>query len=235
MKKIVLIFLIFIASGCADLIKIANSLPQTTTSSSIDIAGGLKEALKKGITTQVSKLTLTDGFYNNQMVRILLPDELKVVEQSLRNIGLGALADKGIKMLNTAASDAVKEATPIFVNAITSMTFSDAKGILMGGQEAATQYLKRTTSTSLYTKFFPVVKNSFSKVGADAVWKEIITRYNSIPFVTKVNPDLNDYVTKKAMEGVFKMIAVEEKNIRTNINARTSNLLKQVFALQDRK
>lgn len=234
MKKLALIFLIFIASGCADLIKIANSLPQATTSSSIDIAGGLKEALKKGISTQVSKLILTDGFYNNQLVRILIPEELKVVEQGLRNVGLGSLADKGIKMLNTAASDAVKEATPIFVNAVTSMTFSDARSILMGGQESATQYLIRTTSSSLYSKFFPVVKNSFSKVGADAVWKEIITKYNSLPFVNKVNPDLNDYVTKKAMDGVFKMIAIEERNIRTNINARTSNLLKQVFALQDK-
>ncbi|HPE40257.1 MAG TPA: DUF4197 domain-containing protein [Bacteroidales bacterium] len=234
MKKITLILLIFIASGCADLIKIANSLPQNTTNTSIDIAGGLKEALKKGITSQVTKLTYTDGFYNNQLVRILLPNELKVVEQTLRNVGLGSLADKGIKMLNTAASDAVKEATPIFVNAITSMSFTDARGILMGGQEAATQYLIRTTSSSLYSKFFPVVKNSFSRVGADAVWNEIITKYNSIPLVNKVNPDLNDYVTKKAMDGVFKMIAIEEKNIRTNINARTSTLLKQVFALQDK-
>lgn len=237
MKKIYAIFLVLMLSGCADLQKFISSLPapSTSTGSSIDIAGGLKEALNRGITTQVTKLMATDGFYNNQMVRILLPEELKKVEQTLRNIGLGSLADKGIKMLNTAASDAVKEATPIFVNAITTMSFSDAKGILMGGQEAATQYLKRTTSPALYSKFLPVVKNSFSKVGADVVWREIITKYNSIPLVTKVNPDLNDYVTNKAMEGVFKMIAIEERNIRTNINARTSNLLKQVFALQDKK
>lgn len=238
MKKIYFIVIIFLLTGCADLQKVLSSLPSptsTSTSSQIDIAGGLKEALKKGVSTQVTKLMVTDGFYNNQLVRILLPDELKKVDQALRNLGLGALADKGIKMLNTAASDAVKEATPIFVNAITSMTFNDARGILMGGQESATQYLKNTTSSALYSKFFPVVKNSFSKVGADVVWHEIITKYNSIPLVTKVNPDLNNYVTNKAMEGVFKMIAIEEKNIRTNINARTSTLLKQVFALQDRK
>lgn len=235
MKKLLFIALIFILSGCADLQNVLSSLPPPSSmTSQIDIAGGLKEALNKGISTQVTKLTSTDGFFNNQLVRILLPEELKVVDQTLRNIGLGALADKGLKMLNSAASDAVKEATPIFVNAVTSMTFNDAKGILMGGQEAATQYLKRTTSPALYSKFMPVVKNSFAKVGADAVWKEIITKYNSIPLVTKVNPDLNDYVTNKAMDGVFKMIAVEEKNIRTNINARSSNLLKQVFALQDK-
>lgn len=238
MKKIYFIVIIFLLTGCADLQKVLSSLPSptsTSTSSQIDIAGGLKEALKKGVSAQVTKLMVTDGFYNNQLVRILLPDELKKVDQALRNLGLGALADKGIKMLNTAASDAVKEATPIFVNAITSMTFNDARGILMGGQESATQYLKNTTSSALYSKFFPVVKNSFSKVGADVVWREIITKYNSIPLVTKVNPDLNNYVTNKAMEGVFKMIAIEEKNIRTNINARTSTMLKQVFALQDRK
>lgn len=238
MKKLFFIALIFLLTGCADLQKVLSSLPSPTSSSSssqIDIAGGLREALKKGVSAQVTKLMVTDGFYNNQLVRILLPDELKKVDQALRNIGLGSLADKGIKLLNTAASDAVKEATPIFVNAITSMSFNDARGILMGGQESATQYLKNTTSSALYSKFFPVVKNSFSKVGADVVWKEIITKYNSIPLVTKVNPDLNNYVTNKAMEGVFKMIAIEEKNIRTNINARTSTLLKQVFALQDRK
>lgn len=238
MKKLFFIALIFLLTGCADLQKVLSSLPSPTSSSSssqIDIAGGLREALKKGVSAQVTKLMVTDGFYNNQLVRILLPDELKKVDQALRNIGLGSLADKGIKLLNTAASDAVKEATPIFVNAITSISFNDARGILMGGQESATQYLKNTTSSALYSKFFPVVKNSFSKVGADVVWKEIITKYNSIPLVTKVNPDLNNYVTNKAMEGVFKMIAIEEKNIRTNINARTSTLLKQVFALQDRK
>ncbi len=235
MKKAIFILLVLLLSGCADFIKIASNLPITSTSSSIDIGGGLKEALKKGISLQVSKLTATDGFFNNSMVKIQLPEELKVVEQALRNVGLGTLADKGIKMLNTAASDAVKEATPIFVDAVTNISFSDAKTILMGSQDAATQYLKRTTTSSLYAKFFPVVKNSFSKVGADAVWKEIITKYNSIPLVTKLNPDLNDYVTNKALDGVYKMIAVEEKNIRTNINARTSSLLQKVFALQDKK
>jgi hypothetical protein len=190
--------------------------------------------LNNGIAKQVTKLTQTDGFYNNSLVRISLPDELKVVEQGLRNIGLGSLADQGIKALNTAASDAVKEATPIFVNAVSTLTFSDAQAILMGSQDAATQYLQRTTSQQLYQKFFPVVKNSFSKVGADAIWREIITKYNAIPLVNPINPDLNDYVTNKALEGVFKMIAIEEKNIRTDVNARTSTLLKQVFALQDK-
>ena len=140
-----------------------------------------------------------------------------------------------MKVLNRAAEDAVKEATPIFVDAVKQMTFNDAKNILMGNESSATTYLQNTTSTALYAKFNPVIKNSFAKVGADKVWTNIITKYNAIPLVTKVNPDLTDYTTNKAMEGVFKMIAVEEKDIRTNLTARSSDLLKKVFALQDKK
>ena len=239
MKKIYVILAIFLMTGCAEMQQVLTTVASdyvsgNTGGSSINIAGGLKEALNNGIAKQVTLLTRTDGFYNNSLVRISIPDELKVVEQALRNIGLGSLADKGIKALNTAASDAVKEATPIFVSAVSSLTFSDAKAILMGSQDAATQYLQRTTSQALYQKFFPVVKNSFSKVGADEIWREIINKYNAIPLVNPVNPDLNDYVTNKALEGVFKMIAIEEKNIRTDINAGTSTLLKEVFALQDK-
>ena len=148
---------------------------------------------------------------------------------------MSSLADEGLKVLNRAAEDAVKEATPIFVDAVKQMTFNDAKNILMGNESSATTYLQNTTSTALYAKFNPVIKNSFAKVGADKVWTNIITKYNSIPLVKKVNPDLTDYTTNKAMEGVFKMVAVEEKEIRTNLNARSSDLLKKVFALQDKK
>lgn len=203
--------------------------------SNTDIASGLKEALNEGVSKQVTKLTATDGFYRNDAVKILLPDELKKVDAKLRQIGMGAYADEGLRLLNRAAEDAVKEATPIFVNAITSMSFNDAKKILMGNDNSATSYLQGTTSKPLYGKFSPVVKNSLSKVGADKVWEGLITKYNSLPMVEKVNPDLTDYVTGKALEGVFKMIAVEEKNIRTNLASRTSDLLKKVFALQDKK
>lgn len=143
------------------------------------------------------------------------------------------MADEGVKVLNRAAEDAVKEATPIFVNAITSMKIADAKNILLGADNSATSYLQTSTSTALYSKFSPVIQQSLEKVGADKIWANLIAQYNKVPLVTKVNPDLNDYVTDKAMEGVFKMIAVEEKDIRTNISARTSPLLKKVFALQD--
>lgn len=235
MKKIFPLLLVFSFISCAEMQQVLNQLPQTGTTGTIDIAGGLKEALNNGITKQVSKLTATDGFYKNEAVKILLPEELRKVDSGLRRIGLSSLADEGLKVLNRAAEDAVKEATPIFVSAVKNMSFTDAKGILLGNDTSATSYLQNSTSVSLYSKFNPVIKNSFSKVGADKVWANIITKYNSIPLVTKVNPDLTDYVTNQAMNGVFKMVAVEEKNIRNNISARTTPLLQKVFAMQDNK
>lgn len=237
MKKIALLMIAAGAiSGCAELQQIANQLPAVMAQENmVNISGGLKEALNNGVSKQVSKLTATDGFYKNSMVKILLPAELQTIDSGLRKIGMGSLADEGIKAINRTAEDAVKTATPIFVNAITQMTFTDAKNILMGNQNAATLYLQNTTSTALYSKFNPVIRNSYAKVGADKVWSNIITKYNAIPMVKKINPDLTDYTTTKAMEGVFKMIAIEEKNIRTNVSARTSTLLQQVFALQDKK
>jgi hypothetical protein len=235
MKKVVLSLMAFSLFSCAEMQQVMDQLPQGTGLTQAEIGNGLKEALNNGISKQVTKLTTTDGFFKNEAVKILLPEELKIVDTKLRQIGLSSLADEGLKVLNRAAEDAVKEATPIFVDAVKQMTFNDAKNILMGNNTAATTYLQNTTSNALYTKFNPVIKNSFAKVGADQVWNNIITKYNSIPLVTKVNPDLTDYTTNKAMDGVFKMIAVEEGNIRTNLNARSSDLLKKVFEMQDKK
>ena len=234
MKTFLSLVVMFTLLSCAELQQVANQFPELNPNGP-DISGGLKEALNNGVSKQVSKLTALDGFYRNEAVKILMPEELQKVDRALRKIGLSSLADDGIKMLNRAAEDAVKESTPIFVNAVTSMSFSDAKNILMGNESAATMYLQSTTTTPLYAKFNPVIKNSFAKVGADKVWTNIITKYNQIPFVTKVNPDLTDYTTNKALDGVFKMIAVEEKNIRTNLSSRTSTLLQRVFAMQDKK
>jgi len=235
MKKVIFSLMAFSLFSCAEMQQVMDQLPQGTGLTQAEIGNGLKEALNNGISKQVTKLTTTDGFFKNEAVKILLPDELKIVDTKLRQIGLSSLADEGLKVLNRAAEDAVKEATPIFVDAVKQMTFNDAKNILMGNNTAATTYLQNTTSNALYAKFNPVIKNSFTKVGADQVWNNIITKYNSIPLVTKVNPDLTDYTTNKAMDGVFKMIAVEEGNIRTNLNARSSDLLKKVFAMQDKK
>lgn len=236
MKKIVLSIAFLSLVGCAEIQQVLEQIPQQTgVLSQAEMGNGLKEALNNGITKQVSKLTATDGFFRNEAVKILLPEELQKVDTKLRQLGMSKLADDGLRILNRAAEDAVKEATPIFVDAVTQITFTDAKNILLGDESSATTYLQNTTSTALYGKFNPVIKNSFAKVGADKIWTQIITKYNSIPLVKKVNPDLTDYTTNKAMEGVFKMIAVEEKDIRTNFSARTSDLLRRVFALQDKK
>ena len=236
MKKIVVSLVAFSLFGCAEMQQVMDQLPQGTgVLSQAEIGSGLKEALNNGITKQVSKLTATDGFYRNEAVKIFLPEELQTVDKKLRQIGLSKLADEGLKVINRAAEDAVKEATPIFVTAVKQMSFNDAKNILLGNDSSATNYLQNTTSTSLQAKFTPVIQNSYTRVGADKIWSEIITKYNSLPLVKKVNPNLTEYTTSKAMEGVFKMIAVEEKDIRTNLSARSSVLLKKVFALQDGK
>ena len=234
MNKIFLLLLVISFSSCVEMQQVLQQLPQTQ-GMGLDISGGLKEALNNGVANQVSKLTATDGFFRNEAVKILLPAELQKVDKTLRTLGMSKLADEGLKAINRTAEDAVKEATPIFVDAIRNMSFTDARNILMGNESAATSYLQSAITTALYGKFNPVIKNSFTKVGADKIWENLINKYNTIPLVTKVNPDLTDYVTNQALNGVFKMITVEEKKIRTDLNARTSNLLKQVFAMQDRK
>lgn len=237
MKKTLIVLLTFFTVySCAELQGVVDSLPQGGgILSNADIAAGLRQALDLGIDKQVAKLTKTDGFYRNELVKIMLPAELQKVDKGLRDIGLGSLADEGLKALNRAAEDAVKEATPIFVNAVKEITFNDAKNILLGTDDAATKYLTTKTQTSLYDKFHPVINNSFSKVGADQIWQNLITRYNAIPFTTNVNPDLTDYVTAEALKGVYTMIAVEEKEIRASVGARSTDLLRRVFALQDSK
>lgn len=233
MKKTFLLFISMSLFSCAELQQVVNTLPQVGEISNADIASGLRQALDNGIDKQVSKLTQTDGFYRSELVKIMLPAELQRVDRTLRDIGLGNLADEGLRVLNRAAEDAVKEATPIFVNAVRQITFDDARNILLGSDNAATQYLSNKTTNELYGRFSPVISNSLNKVGATQVWNNIITQYNAIPLTNNVNPDLADYVTQEALKGVFTMIAVEEKEIRNNFSSRTTDLLRRVFALQD--
>jgi len=232
-RKFLAIFILFNMTACAELQQVVNNLPQGGALGNTEIASGLRQALDLGVDKQVTKLTQQDGFFKNELVKILLPAELQKVDKALRDIGLSKLADEGLKVLNRAAEDAVKEATPIFINAINDITFDDAKNILLGNNDAATQYLTSKTQDALYIKFSPVIKNSFNKVGADDIWNNLIQKYNAIPFTNNVNPDLTDYVTHEALKGVFTMIAMEEKDIRTKISSRSTDLLKKVFALQD--
>ena len=233
MKKIFALCFVFTLFSCAELQNVVNSLPSGTGIDNATIGNGLKQALDFGIDKQVTKLTQKDGFYKNPLVKILLPEELQKVDKTLRQLGLGNLADEGIKSLNRAAEDAVKEATPIFIDAVKTLSFTDVRNILLGSENAATQYLEGKTQQALYGKFSPVINNSFAKVGADQIWTNLITRYNNLPLTTDVNPDLTDYVTQEALKGVYAMIAVEEKQIRTKTANRTTELLRKVFALQD--
>lgn len=235
-KRILVLVIAIQFAGCAELQKIASQLPSGGgVLSQEQIGNGLRQALDNGIKNQVTKLTAKDGFFRNELVKIALPEELQAVDKGLRKIGLSNLADEGIKVLNRAAEDAVQTATPIFINAVKEISFNDAKNILLGDKNAATNYLQTKTEQQLYQSFSPVINNSFSKVGADKVWSNLITRYNSIPFVKKVDSDLTAYVTNQALKGVFTMIEVEEKGIREKAGLRNTTLLKQVFALQDNR
>lgn len=239
MKKIIIIFGAILLMSCAEMQQILQQLPNEINTpkglTQLDIANGLKSALNKGVREEVTKLAVQNGFYGNTATRILLPKELRKVEQTLRKFGMGQLADSGIKALNRAAEDAVKEAIPIFSNAVTTMTFTDAKQILLGQENAATSYLQSKTATALYDKFTPIIRRSFAKVGADKIWNTIIKQYNQLPLMGRINPNLTDYTTQQALASVFKMIAVKEKDIRTKLSSRTTTLLRRVFALQDNK
>jgi hypothetical protein len=194
-----------------------------------EVGEGLKEALVKGISIGADQVSQVDGYFKNPQLKIPFPPDVKKVEDKLRQIGLGNEVDKFVMTLNRGAEDAAKEAKPIFITAIRSMTIQDAWAILRGEPDAATQYLKKTTTLQLKEKFGPVIQNSLDKVSATKYYSDLVNSYNRIPLVQKVNPDLNEYATDLAIQGLFTMIAKEEKNIRENPVARTTELLKKVF------
>ncbi len=198
------------------------------------IAQGLKEALRKGVEKGVQQLAVQNGFYKSPY-KILLPKEAQQVTEKLRFIpGFTNVESIVIEKINHAAEDAVQQAKPIFVDAIVNMSISDAMAILKGGNDAATSYLVRSTSNSLYKAFNPIIVESLNKFGALEYWTNAVTAYNKIPLIKKVNPRLDDYITHKAMDALFDKVKKEELNIRTNLRARTTDLLRQVFALQDK-
>ncbi|OUJ72818.1 DUF4197 domain-containing protein [Hymenobacter crusticola] len=215
-----------------------SQIPKTTTSSTTtgtgnvsqtEAANGLKEALVQGISKGTDQASKTDGFYLNKLIRIPFPPDAQRVANTLRTIGLGSQVDKFELSLNRGAEDAAKSAKPIFLSAIKSLTFKDVWGILTGEKDAATSYLKRTTTSQLTTAFKPIIQQSLDKVSATRYYTDLTTRYNKIPLVTPVNTDLNDYATGKAIDGLFTLVAQEEANIRENPVARTTDLLKRVF------
>ncbi len=194
-----------------------------------EVGSGLKEALTQGISKGADALSQTDGYFKNPLIKIPFPPDAQRMEKRLREIGMGDDVDNFILTLNRGAEDAAQKAKPIFVAAIKNMTITDAMSILKGQPDAATQYLKKATTSQLATQFKPVIKASLDKVSATKNYNNLAGAYNKIPFVKKVNPDLDAYTTNLAIQGLFSTIANEEKNIRANPAARTSDLLKKIF------
>ena len=237
MRRIVILFAILCGACTSAQINqtindVNKAMGSETPLTTAEVAEGLKEALIKGISTGSDLASQVDGYFKNPEIKIPFPPEVKKVEDKLRQIGLGNEVDKFVMTLNRGAEDAAREAKPIFITAIKAMTIQDAWGILKGEQDAATQYLKRTTTPQLKEKFKPVIQNSLNKVSATKYYGDIVNTYNKIPFTDDVNPNLDDYATDKAIEGLFTLIAREEKNIRQDPVARTTELLKKVFGAQ---
>jgi hypothetical protein len=207
---------------------------QSAKPSSFEIGRSLKQALEIGTVKSADQLSAVDGFFANAAVKILFPPQAQKVERTLRSFGLNKLCDNVILSLNRAAEDAAKQAKPIFITAIKRMTLKDVTNILLGSQDAATQYFKNTTTGQLSTTFKPVVQNSLNKTGATLYYGDAVNQYNQIPFVRKLNPNISDYVTQKAIDGLFFEIALEELNIRKNIGARSTPLLQKVFGFADK-
>ncbi len=197
--------------------------------SNTEIISGLKEALKVGTNNSTTSAAKLDGFYKNPLIKIPFPKQASNMEKQLRSIGMGKQVDKFTQTLNRAAEDAAKSAAPIFLNSIQHITINDGLSILKGNNDAATQFLKNASNAALIAAFKPIVQKSIDKVQVTKYWKPLTKTYNQIPLVTKVNPDLNQYVTDKAIEGLFKLIAQEELKIRQNPAARINDILKKVF------
>ena len=194
-----------------------------------EIGRGLKEALTVGIKNSSSQASALDGYLGNQTIKLLFPPEALKVEAKLRQLGLGNECDKFVTALNRGAEKAAEKAVPIFVDAITQMSIQDALGILRGDKDAATLYLKKTSSIALSNAFAPIMQDAINSTGATKMYGDIAKTYNQIPFQQKINPDLQQYATQKAIDGLFLLVAQEEQKIRDNPAARVSGLLKRVF------
>ena len=209
--------------------KIESVKPSSAGLSQEEVGAGLKEALNKGIEKGVDQLSKPDGFFKDLAIKIPLPEEANKVETKLRSIGQGKKVDETIESINRAAEDATTAAKDIFVKAIKEMSINDAMSILRGDDNAATKFLDKSTRANLISKFEPIVKISLDKVGATKNWNTIFSTYNKLPFVEKVNPNLVEYATAKAIDGLFIQIAKEELKIRQDPMARVTDLLKKVF------
>lgn len=244
MKKVVFIIILASIFSSCDVLKHAQTEAEkygvdlddlTGVSSGLstaEIVSGLKEALKLGTGNAVSLLNTKDGYLKDSNLKIPFPSEAQRVADKLKQLGMGTLVDNFEESLNRAAESAAADAKPIFVNAISGISFTDAKAILTGGEGAATGYFKDKTYQSLYNSFSPKIKISLDNIGVTKYWEQITSTYNKIPLVEKVNTDLTDYATKKALVGLFVKVEEEENKIRKEPAARVTDILKKVFAEQ---
>ncbi len=195
-----------------------------------EAATAIKEALMKGITNGVAKVAVTDGYFGNSFIKIPFPQDAQVIANTLQMVGAGELVNKVVLQINRSAEQAAKDATPIFVNSIKQMSLNDAINIVSNQQpDAATRFLQRTTTDQLVASFRPKIKGALDKTQTTNLWKQVMSTYNKVPFVQKINPDLTDFVTRKALDGLFYMVAIEEAKIRKDPMARTSDILTKVF------
>ncbi len=231
MKKIItLIAICFTLGACEEFKQIASTAGAATGISNVEAGAGIKEALAQGIAKSVLQLNTTDGFFKDALYKVLLPPEAKKIENTLRSLGMNNMVDKAILQINRGAEDAAGYAKPIFVDAIKSMTLNDAIGLIRNGDTSATHFFREKTTDKLMAAFAPVIKSSLDKTEGTKYYGDIVNKYNSLPIVfKKLNPDLTSYVTEKATNALFNLIAKEEVNIRTNFAARTSDLLRKVF------
>jgi hypothetical protein len=236
MKKLLTVLFMIAAITAMGQSSLINSLKKTVSGndgssslSSTDITAGLKQALTLGAEKSADRLSAVNGFLGNKAVEILMPPQAQQVEKTLRSMGMGKLVDDAITSMNHAAEDASKSAAPIFVNAIKNMTVTDGLNILKGSDTAATAYLRHSATPELTKAYTPVIDSALQKTGATKYWKDVFDTYNKIPFVSKVNPDLDSYVTQKAINGIFYYVAQEEISIRKDPAAQVTDLLKKVF------
>lgn len=195
-----------------------------------EITGGLKEALKLGAQTATKNLNVTNGFFGNQLIKILMPPEVKTIESKMRQFGMGSIVDKAVLSMNRAAEDAAGQALPILVNAITSFTIQDGLAILQGNNTAATDLLRAKTSTSIAAAFRPVISKSMNKYNVDQLWSQVFSTYNSLPIIkNKVNTDLTGYITDRAISGLFTTVGQQEQKIRKDPAGTANDLITKVF------
>lgn len=217
-------------SSCDTLSNLPGTISNPSSSTQDEAATGIRQALSNGIASAIANLGRENGFFGDQIYKVLLPPDAVKIESTLRNIGMGSQVDKAILQINRAAEDAVQEAKPIFVNAIKSMTITDAMNIVRGGNTAATDYFRGKTREQLIEAFRPSIESSLQKTQATKYYADMVNAYNKLPTTfKKLNPDLTSHVVGKTTDALFDQIQKEEVNIRQNPAARTTEILKKVF------